>query len=120
MKKTIKINIGGVIFHLDEDAYQILQNYLTAINQRFASSEEGKEIISDIEKHGFSLPDSKKTHAAEDALDILEPILNFVYGKNKVETQLEAFTVEIVINLNRFLGKHLEIKKLAKLLNSHS
>jgi len=49
MKKTIKINIGGVIFHLDEDAYQVLQNYLTAINQRFALTNEGKEIISDIE-----------------------------------------------------------------------
>ncbi|MGM0408914.1 MAG: PspC domain-containing protein, partial [Bacteroidota bacterium] len=49
MKKTVKINIGGIIFHLDEDAYQILQNYLTAINNRFASSNEGKEIITDIE-----------------------------------------------------------------------
>ncbi|MBU8893006.1 MAG: PspC domain-containing protein [Bacteroidales bacterium] len=61
MKKTIKINIGGVIFHLDEDAYQILQNYLTAINQRFASTEEGKEIVSDIEHRIAEILQSKLT-----------------------------------------------------------
>ena len=59
MKKTVKINIGGIIFHLDEDAYQILQNYLTAINNRFASSDEGKEIITDIENRIAEILQSK-------------------------------------------------------------
>jgi len=61
MKKTVKINIGGVIFHLDEDAYHNLQNYLTAINQRFSSTDEGKEIISDIENRIAEILQSKLT-----------------------------------------------------------
>ncbi len=65
MKKTVKINIGGVIFHLDEDAYEILQNYLTAINQRFASNGEGKEIISDIEHRIAEILQSKLTEDKE-------------------------------------------------------
>ena len=77
MKKTIKINISGVIFHLDEDAYQILQNYLTAINQRFASSEEGKEIISDIEHRIAEILQSKLTEqkqviSKEDIDEVIE------------------------------------------------
>ena len=79
MKKTIKINIGGVIFHLDEDAYQILQNYLTAINQRFASTEEGKEIVSDIEHRIAEILQSKlseqkqviSTEDIEEVIDIM-------------------------------------------------
>ena len=59
MKKTVKINIGGVIFHLDEDAYQILQQYLTAINTHFSSSDEGKEIIADIENRIAEILQSK-------------------------------------------------------------
>lgn len=59
MKKTVKINIGGVIFHLDDDAYALLQNYLTAINQRFASTDEGKEIITDIENRIAEILQSK-------------------------------------------------------------
>lgn len=77
MKKTVKINISGVIFHLDEDAYQVLQNYLTAINQRFVSTEEGKEIISDIEHRIAEILQSKLTEqkqviSMEDIEEVVE------------------------------------------------
>ncbi len=49
MKKTIKINLSGIVFNLDEDAYQELKNYLDSISSRFRDMEEGNEIISDIE-----------------------------------------------------------------------
>jgi len=49
MKKTFTINISGTIFHIEEDAYEILQKYLVNLKNHFGSSEEGKEIISDIE-----------------------------------------------------------------------
>ncbi|MDA3953475.1 MAG: PspC domain-containing protein [Bacteroidales bacterium] len=77
MKKTVKINIGGVIFHLDEDAFEILQNYLAAINQRFASSDEGKEIIADIEHRiaeilQSKLTDQKQVISVEDINEVVE------------------------------------------------
>lgn len=77
MKKTVKINISGIIFHLDEDAYQILQNYLTAINQRFASSDEGKEIITDIEYRiaeilQSKLSEQKQVISKEDIDEVIE------------------------------------------------
>jgi len=49
MKKAIKINIGGLVFHIDEDAYDVLYNYLEAINKQFTNSDEGDEIIADVE-----------------------------------------------------------------------
>jgi len=49
MKKTIKINLGGIIFHIDEDAYANLKEYLNALTSKFGHLEEGDEIISDIE-----------------------------------------------------------------------
>ncbi len=49
MKKTIKINLGGIIFFIDEDAYEKLKNYLNAINNQFQHLEDGHEIIDDIE-----------------------------------------------------------------------
>lgn len=49
MKKTLTINLNGIVFHIDEDAYEKLHNYLDAINRQFSNKEEGKEIISDIE-----------------------------------------------------------------------
>ena len=49
MKKTFTINISGTIFHIEEDAYEVLQKYLVNLKKHFGSGEEGKEIISDIE-----------------------------------------------------------------------
>ena len=48
MKKTLTINLNGIVFHIDEDAYQILQNYLNEVDKQF-HSEEDKEILKDIE-----------------------------------------------------------------------
>ncbi|RUT78358.1 PspC domain-containing protein [Ancylomarina longa] len=49
MKKTLTINISGNIFHIDEDAFENLQNYLRTINAHYGAGEEGREIIADIE-----------------------------------------------------------------------
>ena len=49
MKKTFTINISGSIFHIDEDAYEKLQVYLRSISAHFGASDEGREIIADIE-----------------------------------------------------------------------
>jgi phage shock protein PspC (stress-responsive transcriptional regulator) len=49
MKKNISINISGIIFHIEEDGYDKLKNYLGSIHQYFSSYEESEEIIADIE-----------------------------------------------------------------------
>ncbi len=49
MKKTVTINISGIIFHIDEDAFNRLNNYLETIKGYFTNSEGRDEIISDIE-----------------------------------------------------------------------
>jgi phage shock protein PspC (stress-responsive transcriptional regulator) len=49
MKKAIKINLSGIIFHIDDDAYEKLKAYLDSISAYFGDSQESKEIINDIE-----------------------------------------------------------------------
>jgi phage shock protein PspC (stress-responsive transcriptional regulator) len=49
MKKTVRINISGLIFNIDEDAYNKLQQYLGSITNKFLNTEEGNEIIADVE-----------------------------------------------------------------------
>lgn len=48
MKKTFQVNINGKIYHIDEDAYALLQNYLSQLRDAFPG-EEGIEIVNDIE-----------------------------------------------------------------------
>ena len=49
MKKTLTINISGVVFHIDEDAFDKLKKYLNNLNVHFKNEEGGSEIINDIE-----------------------------------------------------------------------
>lgn len=49
MKKTLTANISGTVFHIEEDAYEALQRYLTSIRSQFAGSPGEDEIMGDIE-----------------------------------------------------------------------
>jgi hypothetical protein len=35
MKKTVTINLNSLMFHIDEDAYETLQTYLTTLGTHF-------------------------------------------------------------------------------------
>ena len=49
MNKTVTINLGGIVFHIDEDAYQKLSRYFDAIKRSLSNSSGQDEIIKDIE-----------------------------------------------------------------------
>lgn len=49
MNKTVNINLGGMFFHIDEDAYQKLTYYFEAIKRYLSNSDGQEEIMSDIE-----------------------------------------------------------------------
>lgn len=49
MNKTIIININGIVFHIEEDAYEVLINYMNEVKQHFGFSADSYEIVSDIE-----------------------------------------------------------------------
>ena len=49
MNKTVNINLGGMFFHIDEDAYQKLTRYFEAIKRSLSSANGQDEIIKDIE-----------------------------------------------------------------------
>ena len=49
MNKTLTINISGIIFNIEEDAYETLKNYLSNIKRHFQNEEGCDEIVADIE-----------------------------------------------------------------------
>ncbi len=49
MKQTYSINLAGMVFNIDDDAYFELKDYLHQIETHFANAEERREIIADIE-----------------------------------------------------------------------
>ena len=49
MKRTLDINIAGQLFRIDEDAWEVLRNYLDHVSARFKTEQGGDETVQDIE-----------------------------------------------------------------------
>ncbi|MDD4319022.1 MAG: DUF2807 domain-containing protein [Candidatus Peribacteraceae bacterium] len=49
MHKTVTITIGGLLFHVEDDAFERLDRYLASVRAHFSSYADADEIVSDIE-----------------------------------------------------------------------
>lgn len=77
MKKNISINISGIIFHIEEDGYAQLKEYLETINNYFSNYEDSTEIIADIESRVAEiflskLDDGKQIINQEDVQSLID------------------------------------------------
>ena len=43
MKRTLDINIAGQLFRIDEDAWEVLKQYLDHVHARFKTEQGGDE-----------------------------------------------------------------------------
>ncbi|MEP7171367.1 MAG: PspC domain-containing protein, partial [Bacteroidota bacterium] len=76
MNKTLTVNIGGMVFHIEEHAYEKMRRYLDAIKGYFTTSEGRDEIIQDVESRiaeMFSerVRDSKQVIVEEDVEHVI-------------------------------------------------
>jgi phage shock protein PspC (stress-responsive transcriptional regulator) len=60
MTKTININLGGFLFHMDDKAYSLLNSYLLAIEKQLFYDPSRKEIITDVEQRIAELFNERK------------------------------------------------------------
>ena len=65
MKKNITINLCGRLFQIDEDAYELLQQYIESLRQSFGHEAGGEEIVNDIEARIAELFDELKANGIE-------------------------------------------------------
>jgi len=77
MKKTLTVNFNNIVFNIDDDAYEMLQIYLSEIARHFDSDDEKKEIMTDIEARiaelfTEKLQKSKNVVTLEDVQEIIE------------------------------------------------
>ena len=77
MKKTATINLGGIVFNIDDDACDRLSTYLTDLEKRFPE-EERAEIIRDIEERMAELLTFKlqnrnvvEIHDVEEVIEVI-------------------------------------------------
>ena len=76
MNKTLTINLGGNVFHIDEDAYIVLHEYLDSLKNYFRDQEGSAEILADIEDRiaeifGANHPDPRQVVTLAEVNDVI-------------------------------------------------
>lgn len=78
MNKTIKINLGGTLFQIDEEAYKMLRQYLHEIDSRLRNTQGGSETIEDIESRIAEIFQSQKGLAGVITRDNVEAMISMI------------------------------------------
>lgn len=98
MKKTITINLKGINFIFEEDAYHQLQTYMDKLDKALHSNEDKAEILDDVELRiaelcSNILNDSKTVIEEKDIQEILKTLgepSSFVEGDEMEDESFES------------------------------
>ncbi len=89
MKRNITVNIFGALYPMDEDAYAMLNAYITNMRDYFSRQPDGKEIADDIEGRVAELmSDLRQSGVEAISINHIEDIINRV-GKPEQFTDVE-------------------------------
>jgi len=100
MNKTIIININGIVFHIEEDAYEILKAYMTDVKRHFMNSADSLEITTDIENriaemfNDMLLREGKQVIVEQDVKAVVEQmgsVEDFEPAEDGARPQAETF-----------------------------
>lgn len=87
MKKNITINLFGTLYNIDEDAYQLLDNYLMSMKNYFGRQLNGDEIADDIEHRVAELLwDYKEKGIEAINIDIIKEIIGKIGNPSEIDS----------------------------------
>lgn len=121
MKKTLSINIAGIVFHIEEDAFATLDAYLKSIHTYFKNFEGAKDIVDDIEariaEKFWNIRETEKTEAITLAhVDALIASLGTIADFQEIEVedvkQEQAFNDAPKFGFSKAFRRDLSNKKL--------
>lgn len=81
MKKAIQINLAGSVFHIDDNAYELLREYLKSVERKFSRDPGGSEVIQDLESRMAELFTEKlKPHREVIGIQDVREVLGVLGG----------------------------------------
>jgi phage shock protein PspC (stress-responsive transcriptional regulator) len=97
MKRTVSVNIKGMNFLIEEDAYELLQQYIDRLTHVLRNDKGSKEIIEDIELRvaelcSSKLNDRKQVIEIDDIRSILETLGDPSQFIDEEPTDSDSFT----------------------------
>ena len=115
MKESKRVSISGVGFVLDIDAYEVLAAYLDNLNQTYKDTDDGEEIVADIEARIAELILNRQNAMTVVSLPLIRSIIDQMGSPEAIEEESnegEAKPKEKAPRIPRRLYRNPESSKL--------
>ena len=90
MKKNITINMFGQLYAIDEDAYELLERYLSSMKRYFSDKEGGEEIADDIEHRVAELLwQQKEEGTMAISIEVVKEIISKIGNPTEIDSAEE-------------------------------
>lgn len=94
MKKTVKINLGGFAYNIDEDAYARLDAYMEELKAKLGASPDATETLGDIEERASELLSSRLNGGEVVTLGMVEEVIAQLGNPDEIAGVYTADTAE--------------------------
>ncbi|MFI5222352.1 MAG: PspC domain-containing protein [Bacteroidia bacterium] len=115
MNKVFNVNLGGMVFTIDEPAFIKLNNYINRLKAHFAGTDGANEIIADIEARMAELIRQQQSSNEEVVNEAMaDQVINVMGDANQMEgaEQAEEKSGEAGSSRDRKLRRNLSDKVL--------
>ena len=85
MDKTKKINLAGILFQIDEEAFLILRDYLNALDNRLKNTPGGNETLEDIEARIAEIFQTQKDAGVIISKEDVEAVIKIIGNPGEFE-----------------------------------
>src|SRR5690606_3420602 len=98
MNRTIIININGIVFHIEEDAYDVLRSYMIEVKKHFGNTADSHEIVGDIENRIAEMFSDRIVHGKKEVVT-MQDVNDVIAQMGRVsdfetEGQQEGYTTD--------------------------
>lgn len=87
MKESKRVSISGVGFVFDLDAYEVLDNYLNNLNETYKDTDDGEEIVADIEARIAELILSRQDNQTVVSMPLIRSIIDQMGSPEAIEEE---------------------------------
>ena len=96
MKKTLTVNLGGTVFNIDDDAYRLLDNYLSNLKIHFRKEAGADEIVDDIERRISELF-AEKLSAGSQVITIADVEEHLQAARRLYNANVNTYNTKLVV-----------------------
>lgn len=101
MKDVVRVSISGIAFTFEQDAYDIMKEYISSLEAGYAKNPDGREIVADIEARIAELILNEQESDKIVSTDLVQSVISQLGFPDDLSSETETTTERLPKRLFR-------------------